>query len=247
MTLRLYAVLLFLAFLLGSCGKLDDMFSNNNRQDTLTQYLEYTINGQPVRLMANDTITFLPGFTTLRRGNDTTDFIYTADMTVSVEHRMENQSIFRHNSFSFILRPAYNQLDWLNEMESYYTPILNQRLFDSMFLTGQMDYLAQNCYDSIPEKAHIEISFPFYYDFYKSYKSSSGCVGEYEQNYCRQDSSYFRIIRSRKYQHKQFGACTLLEGEFAVTLYYAAGAPWMEKLTIRNGKYRFVVTNNRWR
>lgn len=244
MNLRIYAFILFVVLILVSCNKSED--KDNNSADTLKQYLEYTVNDSLVRLTENDTITFYPGFTTTTKGNDTSDFIYSSDLEVAVEHNMGSYSIFRHNTFSFVIRLPHNQMDWTHKTNNNYDPILDRGVFESLFQTGEMNYLPQHCYDSILNILNVGISFPFYYDFNKSFISYSGCLSEFEENMYKQDNSYFRINSIKKYQHKKFGDCILLEGEFKVILYYAAGAPWMEKLNINNGRFKFLVTNNHW-
>lgn len=134
-------------------------------------------------------------------------------------------------------------MDWTHEAGDHFEPILDQGVFESLFQTGEVDYLPQDCYDSIADIPNIGIMFPFYYDFNRSFKSYSGCLSEFEQNLYQQDSSYFRINNIRDYRHKKFGDCKILEGEFKVMLYYAAGAPWEEQLTIKDGRFKFIVVN----
>jgi hypothetical protein len=223
--------------MLFSCNKSED------DADTLVQYLEYTINDSLVRLNENDTITFHPGFTTMIKGNNPIDFIYYYNIGVSVQHFNGYHFINKHNNFTFVVKLPYNQMDWNHKTGGKSRPILHQGVFESLFQTGEVDYLPQNCDDSIADIPHMEIMFPFYYDFNRSFKSCSGCLGEYEQNMYKQDSSYFRINKISNYRHKKFGVCKILEGEFEVILYYAPSAPWEERLIIRNGRFKFIVSN----
>jgi hypothetical protein len=237
MYLRINAFVLFALFVLLSCNKSED------DADTLVQYLEYTINDSLVRLNENDTITFHPEFITAVKGNNPIDFIYYYDICVSVQHYNGYHYVNKHNNFTFVVKLPYNQMDWNHKTGGQSDPILDQGVFESLFQTGEVDYLPQDCYDSIADIPNIGIMFPFYYDFDRSFISYSGCLSESEQNMYKQDSSFFRINKISDYRHKKFGVCKILEGEFEVILYYAPGAPWEERLTIRNGRFKFIVAN----
>jgi hypothetical protein len=237
MYLKINIISLFVLVVLFSCKK------SENQDDTLVQYLEYTINDSLVRLSENETITFNTWSTTMTQGNNPIDFIYYYEIGVSVQHHNGYHYVNKHNNFTFIVKLPYNQMDWTNVSGGQFYPILDQGVFESLFQTGEMDYLPQHCYDSIEDKPNIGIMFPFYYDFDRSFISYPDCSSASEQNLYKQDSSYFRINKIRDYRHKKFGKCKILEGEFEVILYYAPSAPWEERLTIKNGSFRFIVSN----
>jgi hypothetical protein len=248
MLIKFFIPIIVSLLLFVSCNKITDSDKVEITKDTLVQYFEYTLNDSEVKFVEDDLVTFNPDKGTTVYSNDSINFLYFSDIFITVEHRSTNSSFYDNYEIGFRVRLNLNQMDWKHKINDHIAPILKPGVFESLFLPGNMNYTVQGCEDSITNINSVAINFPFYGSNDKSYYTEyPGCLSEGEENYYKQNTSFFQIDIAEKYHHKKFGDCIILSGVFQVILYNAPNSAWEEKLILKNGRFKILVTDNNWR
>lgn len=232
-------LLLFFAFglFLLSCRKEE----TENDTNTLKQFIEFSINGETIKFIENDSISFIPSWA-FKTDDTDTNYLFYISSTIQIEHNKGNYSNYSNHSLVFYSKIHSNQTQISSD--AFSEKLLKPGVFNSLFFPDQIDYLKQNCYDSISNGLFVTLVFRSFEGYEKNYISFfNGCDEIEEDVYNNHDNSYFNIDEVQSLDHKNYGESLLLTGTFGANLFADPITEESNLLKCENGKFRILISD----
>jgi hypothetical protein len=237
-----YLILFFvIGLLLLSCNKNHEPDIPINDIDTLRQYFEFSINDTTIKFIENDSISFNTYWSFESKDSDT-NYVFHIGSRIQITNNLEKHSNFDYYYIGFYSKISSSQTN-LPTLYNQNTKLLKPGVFDSLFFTGQPNYLKQNCFDSISNNLYVGMIFPSFMKYHNNYLTHfHGCDKFINIDFYNNNNSYFIIEDIQNYYHKNYGESLLLTGIFRANLYPDPVPLNSNYLKFDDGKFKILIS-----
>ena len=226
-----------ISFFLLSCRKEE----TENDNDTLKQYVEFTLNGKTFEFIENDSISFRPSWAFNTSDSDT-NYLFYISSNIEIIHNRSNYTNVSSFRIVFYSKISDSQTQFAqNEVSE---KLLKPGVFNSLFFPSQIEYLKQNCIDSINNGLFVGLIFPSFEESQQDYITFfNGCDEMGNDIYNSPVNSYFNIEEVNSYDNIRYGESLLLTGTFKANLHSYPNTEESTFLEFENGKFSILVSD----
>ena len=213
-------------------------------KDTLVQYFQYKLDNTVHTITEKENTRFTPSIRLDSIATDTSELLYTLKNFVNDYDRSSNQSELWGISLS--MRIYSSQLNSKLSRDGIFCPNLKTGVLKSLLSPGRLPIIEKVCTDSITYLPIVEIVFKSIGTEMFFLSPGGDCSDSFMNTIYNQDSSFFKIEQALEYTHKVYGKGMLIKGSFRVNLFLAPLYSWGQKLSVSEGKFNLLLTDNCW-